>query len=92
MISRIRIVSREGGGKEDPGIVSDFVGQLPAVGELGSLGGGLVAHDQRNARIAQRVDAGTDRQFGDAVERRQAVFRETEIADRDRSPSRGPQA
>ena len=67
------VVAREGRGKNHAGIVAQRVGQSPAVRQLRAFAGGLVTHDQRNAGIAQRVEAHGDRQLGDAIEGSHAI-------------------
>ncbi len=44
-----------------------------------ALGRGLVAHDQRDAGIAQGIEAGGDRQLGDAVESADALRGNSEL-------------
>ncbi len=78
---RVGVVTRERGGEQYAGVVPDVVRQHPAVGQLRPLGGGLVAHHQRDSGVAQRVDARADGQLGHAVERGHPVFGKTEIAD-----------
>jgi len=77
----VGIISRERGGKENSGVIPNFVGQHPAIGELCPFRGRLIAHDQRDTGVAQCVDTGANRQLGHAVESRQAVGGEAEIAD-----------
>ncbi len=48
--------------------LDEGVGQSPTLGQLRSLGSGLIAHDQRDAGVAQGVEAGGDRQLRDPVE------------------------
>ena len=76
----IGVIAGESGGEDHAGIVAQGVGQTPPLGKLRALGGGLVAHDQRDAGIAQGVDAGGDGQAGDAVERGQALGGNAEFA------------
>ena len=59
----------EGRGKDHAGLVGQRFGQHPAVGQEGALAGGPVAHDQRDASVAQRLDPGGDGQLGRDVER-----------------------
>ena len=49
--------AREGRGEDHPGVVAQLVGQRPAVGQLRARGRRLVAQDERDAGVAQRVDA-----------------------------------
>ena len=63
-----RVQPGEGGGKNHAGIVAQSVGQSPAIGQLRAFARGLVAHDQRDAGVAQCVDARGDRQLSDTVE------------------------
>ena len=71
----------EGGGEDDAGVVAQRVRQPPPVGQLGAQCRGLVAQHQRDAGVAQRVEAGADRQPGRRVERRVAVGVDAELAD-----------
>ncbi len=74
------IVPRESGREQNPGVVPDGVGKHPPVGQLRPLRRRLVAHDQRNAGIAERVDPGGDRELRHAVKCGDAVFRESKFA------------
>ena len=51
-----------------PGVVAQRLRQHPPGRELGALVGGLVAHDQRNPRVAQRIEPGADGERGVDVE------------------------
>ena len=62
------VVTGEGRGEDDAGLVAQRLGQAPAVGQLGAERRGLVAHDERDAGVAQRVEAGADGQPGRRVE------------------------
>ena len=68
-----RVVAGESGAKNHAGIVAQSVGQSPALRQLRAFARGLIAHDQRDAGVAQGVDARSDRQLGDAVESAHAV-------------------
>ena len=63
------VVARERAGEDHAGVVAHRVGQAPAVGELGAERGGLVAHHQRDAGVAQCVEAGADREPCGRIER-----------------------
>ena len=65
--------------EDDAGVVAQLVGQTPAVGQLGAPGRGLVVQDERDAGVAQRVDAGGDRQLGVAAQRGQPVVVDAEL-------------
>ena len=67
------VVARERRAHDHARVIAQSVGQAPAVGKLSALGRGLVAHDQRNAGIAQGVDSGSNGQAGNAIERGQAI-------------------
>ena len=56
---RKRVIAGKDGGEDHAGIVAQGVGQPPPLWELRALAGALVAHGQGDARIAQRVDAGS---------------------------------
>ena len=71
------VIPRERRTEDDARVVPHVLGQAPPDGQLGASGGGLVAHDQRNARVPQCVDPSGDGQACDPVQRGQAVFRET---------------
>ena len=62
------VVARERRGKDDAGVVAHRVRQTPAVGQLGADRRLLVVHDERDARVAQRVEAGADGHPGRRVE------------------------
>ena len=62
------VVAGKGRAEDHAGIVAHGVGQSPAIRQLRAFGGRLVAHDQRDAGVAQGVDSGADSQAGDAVE------------------------
>ncbi len=65
------------------------VRQTPAVGQARARGGRLVAQDERDAGVAQGVEAGADRQPGGAVEGREAIRRQRRSrAARSSSPAR----
>src|ERR1039457_5924887 len=68
-----RIVTRERGCEDYTGIVSERVGQSPAVGQLRAFAGGLITHHQWNASVTQCVEPGRDGQLSDAVQRGHAV-------------------
>ena len=61
--------AREGRGEDYAGVVAHRVRQHPAVGQLRADTGCLVVLDEWDPGIAQRVQAGTDRQSCDTVER-----------------------
>ena len=69
-------------GEDHAGVVAQLVRKRPAVRELGALGRGLVAQHERDARVAERVDAGGDRQLGVAPERGQPFLVDPELLDR----------
>ena len=71
----------EGGGEDDAGVVAHRLRQPPPVGQLGAQCRGLVVQHQRDAGVAQRVEAGADRQPGRRVQRRVAVGVDAELAD-----------
>ena len=71
----------EGRGEDHAGVVAQLVRKRPAVGELRARGGGLVAQHERDARVAERVDARGDRQLGVAPERGQPVLVDAELLD-----------
>ncbi len=50
-------------GEDHAGVVAKLVGKAPPLGQLGTEVGRLVAHDQRDAGVAQRVEARADRQL-----------------------------
>ena len=71
--------AREGGGEDHAGVVAQRVRQPPLVGQLGAARRVLVVLDERDAGVAQRVDAGGDRQLRLAPERREAVGVDAEL-------------
>ena len=71
--------TRERRGEDHAGVVAQLVGQRPAVGKLGARGRGLVAQHERDAGVAQGVDAGGDRQLRVAAERGQPVGVDPEL-------------
>ena len=75
------VVAGEGAREDHPGVVTERVGQSPAIGQLGSERGGLVAHHQRDPGVAQRIEAGADRQTGRVVERLVAGGVDRELLD-----------
>ena len=75
------VVAGEGAREDHAGVVAERVGQSPTIGQLGSEGGGLVAHHQRDAGIAEGVESGTDRQPGRVVERLVAGGVDRELLD-----------
>ena len=52
-----RVVAGKGRGENHAGIVAQRIGQSPTIRQLRAFGRGLIAHDQRDAGVAQRVDA-----------------------------------
>ena len=74
-------VARERGGEDDAGVVAHGLRQAPPVREHRAQGGRSVAHHQRDARVAQGVDAGADRQAGGAVQGRVARGLDAEFLD-----------
>ena len=58
----------EGGSEDDPGVVAQRVGKGPAVGQRRPAGRRLVAHHERDARVAQGLEARPDREPGHDVE------------------------
>jgi hypothetical protein len=69
----------ERGGEDDAGVVAQGVRQLPAVGQLGPARRVLVVLDERDPRVAQRVDAGGDRQLRLAPQRGDPVGVDAEL-------------
>ena len=69
-------------GVDHPGVVAHLVRERPAVRELRALGRELVAQHERDARVAERVDAGGDRQLGVAPERGQPFVVDPELLGR----------
>ncbi len=65
----------ESGGEDDAGVVLHGLGQPPTVGQPRPGRRGLVAHDQRDARVLQSFDARRDGQARHPVQRRQPVLR-----------------
>ena len=57
------------------------LGQEPAVGQLRAGGRVLVVHHQRDACVAERVEAGSYCELARTVERRDTVGREAEVLD-----------
>ncbi len=80
------VVAREGRGEDHPGRVGHLLGQRPALRQTAAGGGRLVAPHQRNAGVAQGVDAGRHRQQRRAVASRDAILRPAELACRIEAP------
>ena len=76
----VRVIAREGRAHDHAGVVAEILGQAPAIEKLGSPGCCLVTHDQRDAGIAQGVDSSGNRQACHAIERGDAIGRDTEFA------------
>ncbi len=74
-----RVVSGERRGEDHAGIVAQRVGQAPTVRQLGTERRGVVVVDEREAGVAQRVQARADRQPGAVVERRVAFGVDAEL-------------
>src|SRR5579872_1533785 len=77
---RERVTARECRGEDHASVIPQGVRKNPAILQLGPFRRGLVAHDQRYARIAQRIDAYGNRQLSVAVESRLAVGGNAELA------------
>src|ERR1035438_8123731 len=73
------VTAGEGGAKNYAGIVTHGVWQSPAVRQLGAFGRGLIAHDQRDASVTQRVDSRADSQASNTVEGSQVFRRNAEF-------------
>ena len=73
------IVAREGRCEDDAGLVTQWFGQLEALRQTRALGGGAVAHHERDARVAQGVDPGPDRELCRAVEGADALGGDPEL-------------
>ncbi len=73
------VVARERRAEHDPGVVAQRRGQGPAVRELRAGGRRLVVLDERDARVAQRVDARADRELRRAAERREPPGVDAEV-------------
>ncbi len=58
-----------GRAENDPRFVAQRLGQGPAVGQISALAGAAIAHHQRDARVAQRVDPGGDGELCGDVQR-----------------------
>ncbi|OPZ52609.1 MAG: hypothetical protein BWY91_02247 [bacterium ADurb.BinA028] len=54
------VVAGERRGEDDSGLVAHRVRQAPTVGQLRADGRLLVVHDERDARVTQRVEAGPE--------------------------------
>ncbi len=70
---RERVATRKGRSEDHAGVVAQSVREGPSIRQLRAFARCLVAHDQRNAGIAQGIDSHGDRQLGVAVESRLAV-------------------
>ncbi len=84
--------AREGRGEDHPGVVAQLVGQRPPVGKLRARRRRLVAQDERDPGVAQRVDARGDRQLRVTPERGQAIGIDPELLVRGRTRPRAPPA
>ncbi len=73
------VAARECRGKDHAGVVAQSFRKNPAILQLRAFGCGLVAHDQRNAGIAQRVDAYRDGQLGCTIKSGQAIGGNAEL-------------
>ena len=69
-------------GVDHPGVVAHLVRERPTVRELRALGGELVSQHERDAGVAERVDAGGDRKLGVAPERGQPFVVDPELIGR----------
>ena len=78
----------EGGGEDHAGVVAQRVGQPPAVGELGALRGRAVVLHEREAGVAQGVDAGADGQLCLASQGLHALGVDIELLRRSKAPAR----
>ena len=58
------VVAGERRGEDDPGAVAQVVGEHPPVGQLAADARRPVVEDERDAGVAQRVDAGADGELG----------------------------
>ena len=74
-----RVVAGEGRREDDPGVVLERFGQRPALVELRPLRRRLVAHDEGDPRVAQRVEAHADGEPGGDVEGRDPFVRDAEL-------------
>ena len=63
------VAARERAREHDSGVVAQRVGQAPAVGQLRAERRRLVAHHQRQAGVAHRIEPGAERQPRRHVER-----------------------
>ncbi len=67
------VVTGKSRAENHAGIVPHGVGQSPALGQLRAFAGRLIAHDQRDAGVAQGVDSRGDRQASNPVEGCQVI-------------------
>ena len=86
------VVAGERGGEDDAGVVAQRVGEHPALGQERAFAGRAVAHHQRDAGVAQRVDAGGDGQPRARVQRRQPFGRDAELRAEVERGHRAPRA
>ena len=85
-----RVQAREGRREHDARVVAHGLGQGPPVGQLRADRRRAVLQHQRDARVAQRLEAGADREPGRLVEGGVALGLDAEVGDpvEDRVPCR----
>ena len=76
------VAAGEGAGKDDAGLVAQRFGQYPPFGQVLAGAGVLVGLHQRDARLAQGVDAGGDGELGGDVEGVDELRRHTILFDK----------
>ena len=86
------IAAGERGSEDHASTVAQRVGQGPAILQLRISCRGLVAHDQRDAGIAQGVEAHRDGELGRTIKRGHGGRRKCRIPFPDRMRRRGPPA
>ena len=74
-----RVEAGEHGGEDHPGVVAESFRQYPTVRQLRALAGGLIAQDQRDAGVAQRIESGADGESRHAVEGGHTIRRYAEF-------------
>ncbi len=75
------VVTREGRGEHDAGVVAHRLGQAPAVGQLGAEGRRLVTQHERDACVTERVEPGADREASGVVQRLVTAGFDAELLD-----------
>ncbi len=63
------VEARESAGEDNASLVAQCLGQHPAIGQEGALGGLMIALHQRDAGLAQGIESGGDCQLGRDIER-----------------------